>query len=150
MEINDDFEEIMKYAHFWNWLPDWDLAQKIYNEFPESYSILTPFAYSYLEEIIRSTTSEYGRQIFNKDGKDKNRKTGIDLINMSINENRNNKEFVTILKEMKKYFIKSKFDDSGNNRNSVDHGYLHSRFWERSSFEKLIHDIARISRFSGF
>ena len=150
MDINNDFKEIMNYAHYWNWLPDWDITQKIYGEFPNSYSVLTPFAYSYLEEMIRSTTTEYGREILNEEGKEKQRKTGIDLINMAINENRGNKEYVSNLKEIKEYFVKSRSTDSGNNRNSVDHGYLHPRFWDKDSFEKLIHDIARISKFSNF
>ncbi len=150
MNINDSFEEIMNYAHFWNWLPDWNIVQKIYNESPNSYSVLTPFAYSYLEELIRSATSEYGIEILDENYKPRNRKTGIDLINIAINENRSNVEFVLILKEMKQYFIKSQPTDSGNNRNGVDHGYLHSRFWTKDSFEKLICDIARISKFSHF
>ena len=51
---------------------------------------------------------------------------------------------------MKKYFKDSTPDDSGNNRNSVAHGYMHSRFWTKESFEELIHDIARVSKHSGF
>ena len=64
MTIDDAFEEIMKYAHYWNWVPDWQVAKEIYEDFPNSYSVLSPFAYSFLEELIRSTTSEYGRQVF--------------------------------------------------------------------------------------
>ena len=60
MSINDDFQNIINSSHYWNWAPDWILAQKIYNKFPDSFSILTPFTYSYLEETIRSNTSEYG------------------------------------------------------------------------------------------
>lgn len=59
MSVFDDFDLILDYAHMWNWAPDWYLAQSIYKKFPESYSILTPFAYSYLEEMIRTTTSDY-------------------------------------------------------------------------------------------
>lgn len=66
MNIDDDFKEIMLYAHYWNWLPDWNEVEKIYDTFPYSYSVLTPFAYSYLEELIRSTTSEYGRELLDK------------------------------------------------------------------------------------
>ena len=54
------------------------------------------------------------------------------------------------INEIKKYFNNSSIFDNGNNRNSVDHGYMHPRFWEKESFEALIHDIARISKFSGF
>ena len=63
MSINDDFTEIMNYVHIWNWFPDWDVVQEVYKKIPESYSVLTPFAYTYLEELIRSTTSEYGLEI---------------------------------------------------------------------------------------
>lgn len=150
MNIDEDFNEIIRNAHYWNWLPDWEIVKDIYNEFPDSYSILTPFSFSYLEEIIRSTTSEYGKEIIYKEGKPKRRKCGIDLINMAINQNRNDKEYIVILKEMKKYFEKSKLTDCGNNRNSVVHGYLHPIFWNKQSFEDLIHDISRISKFSKF
>ena len=150
MNINEDFKEIMEYAHFWNWLSDWNEVQKIYDKFPYSYSVLTPFAYSYLEELIRSTTSEYGRELLDKEGNEIKRKVGIDLINKAIHENRDNIEYISILKDMKKYYRKSKHNDCGNNRNSVNHGYLHSEFWSKESFEELIHDIARISKFAGF
>lgn len=71
MNIESDFQEIMEYAHFWNRLLDWQIAKKIYTEFPDSYSVLTPFAYAYLEEVIRSITSEYGREIIDESGKGK-------------------------------------------------------------------------------
>lgn len=148
MELENEFEEIMKYAHYWNWLPDWEIVRKIYTAFPESYSILLPFAYSYLEELIRSTTSEYGREFIKENRK--TRKTGIDLINLAISENRNNIEYVANLKKLKKYFNKSSSMDSGNNRNGVDHGYIHPRFWGKEDFEKLICDIAVLSKYSKF
>ena len=66
MSVFDDFDLILDYAHMWNWAPDWYLAQSIYKKFPESYSILTPFAYSYLEEMIRTTTSDYELPMFNR------------------------------------------------------------------------------------
>lgn len=47
-----------------------------------------PFAYSYLKEVIRSTTYEYGREIIDENGNEKTRKTGVDLINMAISQNR--------------------------------------------------------------
>lgn len=88
MNLENEFEEIMQYAHWRNWLPDWEIVRKIYSEYPESYSVLLPFAYSYLEELIRSTTSEYGREIIDENGNEKTRKTGVDLINMAISQNR--------------------------------------------------------------
>lgn len=140
----------MKYAHWLNWLPDWEIVRKIYNEYPESYSVLLPFAYSYLEELIRSTTSEYGREIIDENGNEKTRKTGIDLINLAINQNREKIDYVSDLKELKKYFIKSKSNDEGNNRNNVIHGYMHPRFWDKETFEQLICNIAKISKYSRF
>lgn len=83
MNTKDDFKEIIQYAHWTNWLPDISLMQDIYTEFDNSYSILTPFAYCYLEELIRSTTSEYGRELLDEDGKSKKRKLGISLIKLA-------------------------------------------------------------------
>ena len=68
MNLSDSFEEIMLNAHFWNWGPDWQVVKDIYEAFPNSYSVLSPFAYSYLEELIRSTTSEYGIEVYDENG----------------------------------------------------------------------------------
>jgi len=152
MDIRDAFEEIMQYAHFWNWAPDWNEVQKIYTAFPNSYSVLSPFAYSYLEELIRSTTGEYGRELYDNNGQQiKIRKVGMKLLNLAITENKENKpEYINILEEIKRYYYNSKVTDEGNNRHSVAHGYSHPRFWTQESFEQLITDIARISKYSGF
>ena len=152
MDITEAFEEIMQYAHFWNWVPDWNEAQKIYKAFPNSFSVLSPFAYSYLEELIRSTTSEYGRELYDDKGQpSKNRKVGMKLVNLAIVENKESKpELVSILEEIKGYYYNSKITDEGDNRHSVAHGYMHPRWWSKESFEKLIFDIARISKYSGF
>ena len=68
MTIDKDFEIILNYAHFRNWVPDWYVVKDIYKCIPESYSVLTPFAYTYLEELIRTTTSEYGGSLFDRSG----------------------------------------------------------------------------------
>ncbi len=150
MNINDDFIEICKYAHGWNWVPDLDIVQKIYNTYPESYSALTPFAYTYLEELIRSTTSEYRMELLDENGNPKYRKVGTKLIELAKKENEKNSEYINLLNEIEHYFNKSSVFDRGDNRNSVNHGYMHPRFWTKESFEQLIHDIARISKFAGF
>ena len=31
MDINNYFDEIMKYSHCLNWEPDWEIVKKIYN-----------------------------------------------------------------------------------------------------------------------
>lgn len=151
MNISDSFKEIIKYSHFWNWVPDWILVEEIYLAFPNSYSVLSPFAYSYLEEIIRSTTSEYGMILPDENGKPKKRKLASKLIELAIEENKTNKpEYVMILEEIKSYYTQSQSTDEGDNRHSVVHGFMHPRFWNEESFEKLIFDIARISKYSGF
>lgn len=146
-----DFDEICEYAHMWNWAPDWHLVKQIYSAFPDSYSILTPFAYTYLEELIRSTTSEYGIPLLDREGKKNNIKVGLKLVNLAIKENSENQEYVELLEKAKKYF-KYDYDDSHeeNGRNKVLHGHLHPRFWSKEDFEKLIHDIAELSPFAGF
>lgn len=151
MNINESIDEIMLHSHFWNWVPDWQVVKEIYEAFPNSYSVLSPFAYSYLEELIRSTKSEYGIELLNRDGTPRRRKVGIKLINLAIEENKHrSQELLSILEELKNYFSTSKITDNGDNRNSVVHGYMHPRFWSDESFEKLIHDIARFSKFAGF
>ena len=152
MELNEAFDEIYNHTHMLNWGPDWEVLRRVYLAFPNSYSILTPFAYSYLEELIRSTTSEYGRELINKDGTFKKyRKVGTKLIDLAIKENKVSKpEFVKILPEIKSYFSHSEPTDFGDNRNSVAHGYMHARFWDLESFEKLIFDIAKLSKYAGF
>jgi hypothetical protein len=73
------------------------------------------------------------------------------LIDLAIEENKLIKpEFVKILPEIKSYFSQSEPTDVGDNRNSVAHGYMHPRFWDQESFEKLISDIARLSKYAGF
>jgi len=151
MTVSESFEEIIYYSHFWNWAPDWQVVKDVYEVFPNSYSILSPFAYSYLEELIRSTTSEYGIAIPDENGKPKIRRVGRGLIDLAIEENKQKSaEYIGLLQEMKRYFSHSKSTDEGDNRNSVAHGYLHPRFWNKESFEKLIIDIARLSKFSFF
>lgn len=151
-DIFEAFEEIMQHAHFWNWVPDLQVAKDVYKTFPNSYSILAPFAYSYLEELIRSTTSEYGRQVFDKNWNEiKNRKVGMSILNLAIKENKENKpEYLHLLEHIKSYYYNSKVTVEGDNRHSVAHVYMHPRFWSKESFEQLIFDIAKISKFAGF
>ena len=57
-----------------------------------------------------------------------------------------NQSFVKILPEIKLYFSSSESKDIRDNRNSVVHGYIHSRFWDKNSFERIIFDIVRLSK----
>ena len=151
MSVFDDFETILDYAHFWNWAPDWNVVKDIYLRIPESYSVLTPFAFTYLEEMIRSTTSEYSMPFFDREGNPNNFKRGKKLINLAITENADKKEYVVLLNKVKKYFMYVSDDlHNENGRNNVLHGHLHPRFWSKESFEQLIHDIAELSPFAGF
>lgn len=146
-----DFDEICEYAHIWNWSPDWHMVKQIYSAFPDSYSILTPFAYTYLEELIRSTTSKYGIPLLDREGKKNNIKVGLKLVNFAIKENSENQEYVELLEKAKKYFKYDYYDShEENGRNKVLNGHLHPRFWSKEDFEKLIHDIAELSPFAGF
>lgn len=150
MNIDDDFKEIMDYAHFWNWAPDWVVVQEVYQKVTNSFSVLTPFAYAYLEELIRTTTSEYGIEILDASNNPKKRKVGIGLINLAISENSSNLNYIALLKKVKSYFKDSRPVDGGDNRNNVVHGYMHPRFWEKESFERLLHDIAALSKYAKF
>lgn len=151
MSIINDFDTIYDYTHMWNWGPDWIIVKEIYSKFPDSYSVLTPFAYTYLEELIRSTTSEYGVPLLNREEKKNNIKVGIKLVNLAIRENNENEPYVKLLEKAKKYF-RYDYDDphDENGRNTVLHGHLHPRFWDKDEFEKLIHFIAEMSPYAGF
>lgn len=150
MSIEEDLDQIMDSAHFWNWLPDWNIVKEIYSKIPNSYSVLTPFAFTYLEELIRSMTSDYEYGIVDRSGNSRKVKVGLNLINMAIDENKDNPELVLLLENIKPRFAISTLSDKGDNRNSVAHGYIHPRFWDEESFETLIHDIATLSRYAGF
>jgi len=150
MSFEKDIDEIMDYAHYWNWLPDWDVVKKIYHIFPNAYSVLTPFAFAYLEELIRSMTSNYGREVLDKYGNPGRHLVSTDLMKLAIKENSDNTQLVELLEHTKKYFSPSSSSDNGDNRHSVVHGYMHSRFWDKDSFEILIHDIASLSQYAGF
>lgn len=153
MAENDVFKDInviLEYAHFWNWAPDWAVLRDVYKCHPDSYSILTPFAYAFLEELIRSRTSEYGMDVTDNEGNPKRRKVGRGLINLAMTENGKDKPFLEALEEIKDYFGDATPFDRGNNRNSVDHGFMHPRYWTKESFEQLVHDIAVLSKYSRF
>ena len=150
MSLEADFREILDYAHMWNWAPDWDVVQEIYCTIPESYSVLTPFAYSYLEEMIRSTTSEYGYPLFDRNGKPVKIKVGLKLIDLAIEENQENTNYVEVLEKIKKHYKYLQNTNDENGRNRVMHGHVHPRFWSKEAFEELIHDIAMMSKFSQF
>ena len=151
MSVFDDFETILDYAHMWNWAPDWNVVKDIYLRIPESYSVLTPFAYSYLEELIRSTTSEYGIPILDRNGKKNNFKVGMGLIKLAKEENADKPAYIALLDKAQKYLQYTYEDPTDENgRNKVVHGHLHPRFWSQEAFEQLIHDIAELSPFAGF
>lgn len=122
----------------------------MYKTFQNSFSVLTPFTYSYLEELIRSTTSEYGIEILDDSGKPQRRKLGIGLINLDISENSKNPDYVALLKKIKVFFGFSNPIDKGDNRNNFVHGNTQPRFWNKESFEQLLHNIATLSKYSKF
>jgi len=148
--IENDFLEIAAYAHWINWGPDWNVVRDVYSKFPNAYSVLTPFAYTYLEEMIRSRTSEYGREIIDNSGLPKRRSVGRRLIKLAKHENSDDRNYLEALKKIEKYYNDSNGVDAGDNRSSVAHGYMHPRFWSKESFEQLIHDIADFSKFARF
>lgn len=87
MAIYDDFNEILDYAHLRNSDHDWDVVREVYDILPTLYSVLTPFTYTYLEEMIRSTTAEYSIPLYKRDGTSVIVKRGNALIDLAIKEN---------------------------------------------------------------
>ena len=94
----DEYVKKISSSTHLNWISDIELAMEIYKAYPGSYSVLFPFMYSYLEECIRSLTTEFGKNLL----LDKKRYTvGTELINLAIEENSENKELVDLLEEYK-------------------------------------------------
>ena len=100
--------------------------------------------------MIKLIATDMDGTLLDEKGNQKRRKVGLGLIQLAKDENNKNLEYMQRLNEIKKYFENSTDLDSGDNRNSVDHGYMHPRFWTQESFENLIHDIAQISKYSRF
>ena len=150
MSVFDDLNTILDYAHFWHWAPDWALVKEIYEKEPLSFSVLTPFAYTYLEEIIRTTTSDYGTPLHDRNGNPMSVKRGKNLIDLAIKENQSNAEYVLLLEQMHGYFKPMKDSPESNGRNKVLHGHWHPNLWSKEQFEQLIHDIALLSKYSQF
>ncbi len=150
MSVYNDLEEIWNHSHYWNWSPDWLVVKEVYEKVPNSYSVLMPFAYSYFEEMIRTTTSEYGLPLFDRNQKPVRVKVGMALINLAIEENKDNTEYIALLEKAKKHFTYTEVSNDENGRNRVMHGRVHPRFWSQEDFEKLIHDIAEMSKYAQF
>ena len=131
--MDEYFKKISLSAHL-NWLPDVELAIRIYRDTPEAYGVLFPFMYSYLEECIRSLTTEFGKNLLLEN---KRYTVGTELIRLAIEENSENKELVDLLEEYKKYFESSTMLDEGDNRNSVNHGYTHPIQWTEENESHL-------------
>ena len=145
-----ELDQIIDYAHFWNWAPDWNVVKEIYQKVPDSYSVLMPFAYAYLEEMIRTTTSDYGLPLFDRDKKPVKVKVGMALINLAKQENQDNVEYLELLEKAKRHFQYTQISNDENGRNRVMHGRVHPRFWSQEVFEDLIRDIAELSKYSKF
>lgn len=150
MSFYDDLDKIWEHSHYWNWSPDWLVVKEVCEKVPSSYSVLMPFAYSYFEEMIRSTTSEYGYPLFDRNGKPVRVKVGMSLIKLAIEENKDNREYVSLLEKAKRHFSYLDISNDENGRNRVMHGRVHPRFWRQEDFENLIHDIAEMSPFAQF
>lgn len=150
MSVFDDLDVMWGHSHYWNWSPDWLVVKEVYEKVPTAYSVLMPFTYSYFEEMIRSTTSEYSCPLFDRNGDPVKVKVGMALINMAIEENKENSEYVALLEKAKKYFKYTENSNDENGRNRVMHGRVHPRFWSQEDFENLIHDIAEMSPFAQF
>ncbi len=146
MGVKKDFEVIVDNVDN-HWRVDWELAKKIYEVESESYSVLEPFAYSYLEYLIRYKTSQCGDNICDKNGKRIRQKVSNNLIALAKEENKENKELCMLLDELKKYFRPVSPGNKGDNRHSVMHGITLPINWNKKEFESLIHDIARLSKY---
>lgn len=110
----------------------------------------SPHCLFLLEEMIRTTTSDYELPLFDRDKQPVKVSVGMALIALAIKENQNNPDYVALLEQAKRHFKYTQISIDENGRNSVMHGRIHPRFWTKESFEQLIHDIAVLSKYSRF
>ncbi|AHN70236.1 hypothetical protein [Lactiplantibacillus plantarum] len=144
-EVLKYFSEIEYAAHTQNWLNDIRMARDLFTHDSDVYVILFPFMYTVLEDVIRSSTDNYGQLKSGENNDDK--KVGNGLIKFAI-ENSVDDEQRHLLEEIKKkYYGKFDLDLSGGNRNNVLHGVVPPYYWTKEDFQDLMKNIAAISRY---
>lgn len=150
MKTIDDLYDIKDTAHFWNWAPDLHVVIEIYESRDDAYSILLPFMFTYLEELIRSTTSEYG-MLDPRNSTNRRKKVGKQLIRLAIKENFSNLNLVKVLEKIadKHYGGFNPFE-YGENRNNVGHGVVHPKAWSEENFQSVVRDVAELAPYAGF
>lgn len=147
-ETIDKLENVLQYAHYWNWLPDLNVVVEIYKSRDDAYSVLLPFMFTYLEESVRTLTSEYGMLEPNEPNK---KKVGKNLIRLAIKENEDNDELVKILNSiLSKHYQNFSLFEHGENRNNVEHGVVHPRFWSEEDFQSVVSDINDLGTYIRF
>ncbi|MFM9745295.1 hypothetical protein ACKI2C_47915, partial [Streptomyces brasiliscabiei] len=121
------------------------MARDLFTHDSDVYVILFPFMYTVLEDVIRSSTDNYGQLKSGENNDDK--KVGNGLIKFAI-ENSVDDEQRHLLEEIKKkYYGKFDLDLSGGNRNNVLHGVVPPYYWTKEDFQDLMKNIAAISRY---
>lgn len=151
-ETINKLNNILLHAHYWDWTPDLIVVAEIYESRDDAYSVLLPFMFTYLEQSIRTLTSEYTMLVPNKPNKKTKKKAvGVGLINLAIEENKDNSELVTILNSILiKHYQKFSLFEHGENRNNVEHGVVHPRFWSEEDFQSVVSDIDDLSPYIRF
>lgn len=147
-ETIDKLNNILLVAHYWDWTPDLIVVAEIYESRDDAHSVLLPFMFTYLEQSIRTLTSQYTMLESNKPNK---KKVGVGLIKLAIEENKDNSELVTILNSILiKHYQKFSLFEHGENRNNVEHGVVHPRFWSEEDFQSVVSDIDDLSPYIRF
>ncbi|ACT63408.1 hypothetical protein [Lactiplantibacillus plantarum] len=103
-EVLKYFSEIEYAAHTQNWLNDIRMARDLFTHDSDVYVILFPFMYTVLEDVIRSSTDNYGQLKSGENNDDK--KVGNGLIKFAI-ENSVDDEQRHLLEEIKKSITES-------------------------------------------
>lgn len=104
--------------------------------------------FTYLEESIRTLTSEYGMLEPNESN---TKNVGQKLIKLAIEENEDNTELVNILNSiLNNHYQKFSLFEHGANRNNVEHGVVHSRLWSEEDFQSLVSNINDLGTYVRF
>ena len=146
-ETLHDFDILLADTHVGNWSKSLRIAKSVYKNIEDAQYILMPFMYTYLEESVRSMTTEYGAL----NGSEKSSKRiGGGLVDLAISES-DDSEQQKLLRSIKQQYFR-RFDGlmGGGNRNNVDHGVVPANDWSNEEFQKLVHDVAALTPYTDF
>ena len=58
MSVFEDIDQIIDYAHFWNWAPDWNVVKEIYQKYQSFPTAMQGLGYKEVVEYLEGKISK--------------------------------------------------------------------------------------------